>query len=179
MSDDCPLHLSGCTYFFTVRLQDDRTDLLVTQIDLLRDATRLCMKRWPFGIDAAVILPNRLHMIWTLPEYDRDFSKRWRMIKSTFARHAQAHIPPCHARRGATGIWQRRDWEHKIRDTYDYGLHMHLIRSAPINAGLARKAGEWPHTSLHHRSVAQARRRFRTIAPVPSVPDPVAVVTAS
>ena len=164
----------GGTYFFTVRLQDETSDLLVRQIDLLRHATRLCLKRWPFQIDAAVILPAKAHMIWTLPEGDADFSKRWRMIKSTFSRHSPvpAYIPPSHARRGEKGIWQRRFWEHHIRDAQDLAMHMHLIRSAPIHAGLAKRPSDWPYSSLHHR-------RFKTIAPVPSGPDPEAVVIAS
>ena len=64
------LYVPGGTYSFTLRLQDPTSDLLVSQIDLLRNATRLCMKRWPFEIAAAVILPNKLHMIWNLPPDD-------------------------------------------------------------------------------------------------------------
>lgn len=179
MADDrCPCVPAG-TCFFTLRLQDQRSDLLVTHIGILRDATRLCMQQWPFRIDAAVILPNMLHMIWTLPEGDVDFSKRWRMIKSTFARHAPApdYLPTGRLRRGDKGIWQRRFWEHVIRDADDYALHMHLIRSAPIHAGLVRKAGDWPYSSLHH--ARRAHGRPRTIAPVPSAPDPEVAVSAS
>ena len=177
MSNYRRLRVPGGTYFFTVRLQDQRSDLLISHIDLLRDATRLCLQRWPFAIDAAVILPNKLHMIWTLPEGDDDFSKRWRMIKSSFSRHAPAprHIPASHLRRGEKGIWQRRFWEHLIRDNDDLALHMHLIRSAPIHAGLVEKPSDWPFCSLHH----QQSRGFRTIAPAPSVPNPKAVGIAS
>ncbi|KQI72413.1 hypothetical protein AN191_08450 [Loktanella sp. 5RATIMAR09] len=176
MSNYRRLRVPGGTYFFTLRLQDQRADLLVSQIDLLRDATRLCCKRWPFEIDAAVILPNKLHMIWTLPDGDADFSKRWRLIKSSFSRHipAPAHIPESHRKRGKKGIWQRRFWEHLIRDADDFALHMHLIRSAPIHAGLVKKASDWPYSSLHH-----PKKQLRTIAPVPSAPNPEAVVNAS
>ena len=181
MSNCRRFHVSGDTYFFTLRLQDQQSDLLVTHISLLRDATRLCMQRWPFEVDAAVILPNKLHMIWSLPEGDADFSKRWRMIKSTFSRHAPApaHILPSHQRRGEKGIWQRRFWEHVIRDEEDYALHLHLIRSAPIHAGLARKPSDWPYSSLHHRQAVGIARQFRTTAPVPLTQDPKAAVTAN
>lgn len=181
MSNYRRLRVPGGTYFFTVRLQDQRSDLLVTHIALLRDATRLCKQRWPFAIDGAVILPNKLHMIWTLPEGDCDFSKRWRFIKSTFSRHVPApdHIPASHARRGEKGIWQRRFWEHVIRDADDYDLHMHLIRSAPIHAGLVRKPSDWPYSSLHHRPGRRLDGTVRTIAPVPSNQDPEAVAIAS
>lgn len=166
-----------CTYFFTVRLQDQQSDLLVSHIDLLRDATQLCRKRWPFAINAAVILPNKLHMIWTLPEGDADFSKRWRMIKSCFSRHVPAplHITESQRKRGSKGIWRPRFWEHVIRDEEDLALHMHLIRSAPIHAGLVKRPSDWPYCSLHH----QKMRAFRTIAPVPSTPNPKAVAIAS
>lgn len=173
MSNYHRLRVPGGTYFFTLRLQDRQSDLLVSQIDLLRHATRLCRKQWPFAIDAAVILPNRLHMIWTLPEGDADYSKRWRMIKTTFSRHMPApdYIPPSHLKRGEKGIWQRRFWEHLIRDQADFDLHMHLIRSAPIHAGLAKKPSDWPYASLHHQG-RRAPAVFRTIAPVPSSPSP-------
>lgn len=177
MSNYRRMHVPGGTYFFTVRLQDQRSDLLVSQIDLLRDATRLCRRRWPFEIEAAVVLPAKLHMIWTLPEGDADFSKRWRLIKSAFSRHAPAplHIPQNHLKRGEKGIWQRRFWEHLIRDEDDLALHMHLIRSAPVHAGLVRRPSDWPYCSLHQRR----QSTLRTIAPVPSSPNPKAVVSAS
>ncbi|PJI85088.1 putative transposase [Yoonia maricola] len=177
MSNYRRLRVPGGTYFFTVRLQDQRSDLLVTHIDLLRDATRVCRKRWPFAIDAAVILPNKLHMIWTLPMNDHDFSKRWRMIKSGFSRHAPApaHIPKSHQKRGEKGIWQRRFWEHMIRDEDDMALHMHLIRSAPIHAGLVKRPSDWPYSSLN-RAREQA---LRTTAPAPSIPNPKAAAIAS
>ena len=168
----------GGTYFFTVRLQDPLSDLLVVRIDLLRDAVRLCRKRWPFEIDAAVILPNKMHMMWTLPEGDAEFSKRWRMIRSTFSRHVPApdYVPPNQKRRGEKDIWRRRYWEYVIRDDDDRMLHMHLIRSAPIHAGLVRKPSDWPYASLHHPKTVPTPR---TIAPVPSIPNPIAAVIAS
>ena len=176
MQDTFPF-VQGGTYFFTVRLQDARADLLVRHIDLLRDATRLCRKRWPFAIPAAVILPNQLHMIWTLPIGDADVSKRWRVIKSGFSRHvpAPAHLPASHARRGDKGIWQRGFWEHLISDQDDFDRHAHVIRSAPVQAGLVKRANDWPYSSLHHR----LRCGPRTTAPVPSSPDQAVGLTTS
>lgn len=172
MSNNRYSDVHGSTYFFTVRLQDQRSDLLVSQIDLLRDAMRLCRKRWPFAIDAAVVLPNTLHMIWTLPHRDADFPKRWRLIKSSFTRHADTTANQ--ATRGDNRIWQRSFWDHLIRDADDLALHMHLIRSAPIHAGLVKRPSDWPYSSLHH-----CQNRLRTIAPVPSTPSPKAVASAS
>ncbi|SFR44355.1 putative transposase [Yoonia tamlensis] len=169
------------TYFFTVNLRDDASSLLVDRIDLLRAATRLCLQRWPFEINAAVVLPNKLHMIWTLPPGDSAYSKRWRLIKSTFSRHC---APPVlsgttRLRPGEKGIWQRRYWEHVIRDRADYDLHDHLILMAPVRAGLVGKPSDWPYGSLHRRRVDLDPRVSRTTAPARSGPDPEAAGTTS
>jgi putative transposase len=168
-------YVPGGTYFFTVRLQDQTSDLLITEIALLRDAVRLCRKRLPFAIDSAVILPAQMHMIWVLPAGDADFSARWRMIKAGFARHlpAPADRRLSQIARGEKGIWQRRFWEHVIRDANDLALHRHLILTAPQRAGLVRRAADWPYGSWHHQT------GVRTIAPVPSSPDPAIAAPAS
>ena len=144
------LRVPGGTYFFTAHLQDHRADTLVSHIDVLRQSVRLTRKRWPFQIDAAVVLPNVTHMIWTLPDTDADFSKRWRMIKSTFSRHvpAPAYVSEAMARRGEKGIWQRRFWEHLIRDAQDFDLHMRLVRDAPVAKGIVTDAADWPYSSF-------------------------------
>ena len=171
-------YVPGGTYFFTVRLQDRTADLLIAEIALLRDAVRLCQKQKPFRIDAAVILPAEMHMIWTLPAGDADFSGRWRMIKSTFSRHLDppASQTPIQQRRGEKGIWQRRFWEHVIRDEADLALHHHLIVTAPVRAGLVRHPRDWPFGSWQHR--AGGGQPVKTIAPVPSAPDPTAAAPA-
>jgi putative transposase len=146
----------GGTYFFTVRLQDCQSRLLVDRVDLLRTAIRLCVKRWPMVIETAVILPDHLHMIWTLPDGDSDFSARWRLIKSTFSRHVE---PPTYLRaslaaRGDKGIWQRRFWEHLIRDEADLAAHRAFAISAPVRAGLVARPQDWALSSVH-RDIAR------------------------
>ncbi len=76
----------GGSYFFTVNLADRRLRLLTEHIDLLRAAFRYAQTRHSFEIAAAVILPDHLHAIWTLPEGDADYALRWRLIKSAFSR---------------------------------------------------------------------------------------------
>lgn len=176
MSQYIRRYVPGGTYFFTVRLQDQRSDLLTARIGLLRDAVRLCRKQSPFRIDAAVILPAELHMIWTLPAGDADFSGRWRMIKSTFSRHLPVpdNLTAVQKRRGEKGIWQRRFWEHVIRDEGDFALHLHLITTAPVRAGLVRRATDWPYASWHHDKGAT----LKTIARAPSSPDPAIAAPA-
>ncbi len=162
MSQYRRIFVPGGTYFFTVRLQDRQSALLVDRVDLLRDCVRLAHARWPFAIDAAVILPDHLHMIWTLPPGDADYSKRWRLIKSAFSR--QVDGPPNLTRgemaRGEKGIWQRRFWEHHIRDEPDLRAHRAFIATAPIQAGLAARPTDWRWSSVH--------RDLRRGVPIPA-----------
>ena len=151
MSQFIRLVVPGGTYFFTVRLQDRGSRLLTDRVDLLRASVRLAQKQWPFAIAVAAILPDHLHMIWTLPPDDADFSKRWRLIKSTFSRHVEGPVAvrPSLARRGEKGIWQRRFWEHLIRDDLDFEAHRAFVLNAPVLAGLAAKPQDWALSSVH------------------------------
>lgn len=151
------------TYFFTVRLHNPRADYLTEHIDVFRHAVRACRQVRPFTIRSSVILPNRVHMIWTLPPADDDYGARWKMIKTTFARH----IPQPRRRGRLTGIWQRRYWETLIRGADDFEMYQRLIRDAPVDEGLAKRAEDWPFSSF----AAAAPVPVRTTAPVPSAPD--------
>ncbi|MGH7047293.1 MAG: REP-associated tyrosine transposase [Stellaceae bacterium] len=97
----------GGTFFFTVNLLDRRSDLLVTQIDALREAVRRVRARAPFQIDAWVVLPDHVHCLWTLPENDTDFPGRWRAIKKGFSKAVGIGEPrsPVMIRRGERGIY--------------------------------------------------------------------------
>ena len=151
MSRYTRLVVPGGTYFFTVRLEDRASDLLTREVDLLRASVRATMVRRPFRIDAAVVLPDRLHMIWTLPAGDGAFSERWRQIKATFSRHLEPPERVCRSKvaRGEKGIWQRRFWEHLIRDAADHAMHLRLIEEAPVAAGLCARPQDWPFSSVH------------------------------
>ncbi len=145
----------GGTTFFTVRLQDRQSRLLTDHIDTLRDCVRLARARWPFAIEAAVVLPDHLHMIWTLPPGDADYSKRWRLIKSAFSRQMApvaapaSPLTPSQIARGEKGIWQRRFWEHQIRDAADMAAHRAYVLGAPVHAGLAARPTDWRWSSVH------------------------------
>src|SRR5689334_12989160 len=104
--------LAGGSYFFTVNLADRRLTLLNDHIHLLRGAFRQVRPRHPFTIEAAVILPDHLHAIWTLPEQDVDFAVRWRLIKSAFSHDLMRgeRISTSRLNKGERGIWQRRYW---------------------------------------------------------------------
>jgi len=115
--------------FFTARLSDHSSDLFVRHIGLLRDAVTLTRHKWPFVIESAVILPNRLHMIWTLPDHDADYGKRWKMIKTTFNRHLPKSVVE-KARDEGKWIWQRRYWEQPIETPEDLAVYLDVIRQA-------------------------------------------------
>jgi putative transposase len=140
----------GGTFFFTVNLLDRRSDLLVTRIDALRDAVRQVRARAPFQIDAWVVLPDHMHCLWTLPENDTDFPGRWRAIKKSFSKAAGIGEPRSSVmiRRGERGIWQRRYWEHTIRDERDLIAHMDYIHFNPVKHGFVEHPGEWPYSSF-------------------------------
>ena len=141
----------GARYFFTVRLHDRHSDLLIREIAQLRTAMRATKNRHPFGIDAITVLPATMHMIWTLPEGDDRYPTRIAMLKSQFSRPLP--MPPnrtlVQIKRAEKGIWQRRYWEHQIRDTDDFDRHRDLIYLSPVHAGLCARPQDWPHTSLH------------------------------
>ena len=145
----------GGTWFFTVTLLDRRKTLLVDQIGALRESTRWTIDRHPFRIDAFVVLPDHIHAIWTLPPGDSDFPLRWRLIKQRFSRSMPRGEPLSTVRRarGERGIWQRRFWEHLIRDDADYQRHVEYCYINPVKHGLVRRICDWPYSSFH-RDVA-------------------------
>ena len=151
MSNDLRPHAPGATIFFTARLEQRGDDLLRREIERLRQAVRITRAERPFAIDAWVVLPGHIQTIWTLPEGDRDYSTRWRLIKARFSqglRPGPQGASPRLRREG--GIWQRRFSEHHLRDPADFDRHLHLCLAAPVRLGLARRAEDWPWSSIHH-----------------------------
>ncbi len=142
--------LPGGSFFFTVNLADRRLRLLTRHIHSLRNAFRDVRARYPFVIEAIVVLPDHLHAIWTLPEGDSDFSVRWRLIKSTFSRGLPRGewISASRAAKGERGIWQRRYWEHTLRDERDFARHMDYIHFNPVKHGHAATVRDWPYSSF-------------------------------
>jgi putative transposase len=143
--------LAGGTFFFTVNLTDRRLRLLTDHIDELRAAVREVRERHPFTIDAMVVLPDHVHAVWTLPEGDSNYGSRWRLIKSTFSRSLPAVelVSGSRVAKGERGIWQRRYWEHTIRDEDDFARHIDYIHINPVKHGHVTRVRDWPHSSFH------------------------------
>jgi putative transposase len=142
--------LPGGTFFFTVTLDDRSSSALTDYVGLLRAAFRGTRNLKPFAIDAIVVLPDHLHAIWTLPESDADFSDRWRRIKGAFTRGVLAKgvsVPRDH--RGEYALWQRRFWEHTVRNDRDFERCVDYIHFNPVKHGLVSSPIAWPFSSLH------------------------------
>ncbi len=142
----------GGTFFFTV-VTYRRVPLLGDQraIDLLHECFEIVRILHPFQTEALVVLPDHLHTIWTLPENDADFSVRWKKIKASFSTRfhgAPVALPQSMVDKGEKGIWQRRYWEHAIRDQQDFNRHCDYIRYNPVKHGLATFPSDWKASSF-------------------------------
>ena len=144
-------YLAGGTYFFTVNLWDRSQSLLVDNINILRQAVRDVKTQRPFTIEAWVVLPDHLHAVWTLPEGDCDYSSRWRDIKKYFSMSLPATEPVSTNRsaRGERGVWQRRFWEHTIKNDHDFQQHVDYVHINPLKHGFVTRVCDWPYSSFH------------------------------
>ncbi len=134
------MRVPGGTYFFTV-VTAGRKPILAypDSIAALMGHTENVRVHHPFDIDAYVILPDHLHAIWTLPEGDSNFSTRWMLIKSAFARSFGKGQP----------VWQNRFWEHLIHSDEDFSNHIEYIHYNPVKHGFVAAPRDWPHSSFH------------------------------
>ena len=143
----------GATYFFTVvTYQRQKLFHEPEMIAHLRKAFHTVKHHHPFAIEAIVVLPEHLHCIWTLPAGDADFSTRWRLIKARFSRicpeHYKCHRTASRLHKKEQAIWQRRFWEHQIRDAQDFAAHIDYIHYNPVHHGLVDRPRDWPYSSF-------------------------------
>lgn len=148
-------YVPGGTFFFTV-VTENRAPIFSSSTDraLLRRAFERTRSRWPFTVGAIVLLPEHLHTIWLLPEGDWDFSRRWSCLKRTFTTawllrggHEQSRSES-RRRNRRRGVWQRRFWEHAIRDERDFAQHCDYIHYSPVKHGLVECPHAWQHSSF-------------------------------
>lgn len=140
----------GSTIYFTVALADRGAETLTREVETLRHAVRMTRAERPFDIDAWVVLPDHMHCIWTLPEGDSDYATRWTVIKARFSR-AMPHTSrrASHVIRREHGLWQRRYWEHHIRDEADFENHLRYCWHNPVKHGYVDHPRDWPYSSYH------------------------------
>ena len=152
MPDYRRAYQEGGTFFFTV-VTYRRRPLLGDQraIDLLYECFEIVRGLHPFDTKALVVLPDHVHTIWTLPEGDADFPVRWKKIKASFSTRyfgPSAAVPQSVADKGEKGIWQRRYWEHAIRDQQDFNRHCDYIHYNPVKHGLVASPSDWRASSF-------------------------------
>jgi putative transposase len=143
--------VEGGVFFFTVVLADRSSDVLVRHIDRLRRIYATVQERYPFETIAICVLPDHLHAIWGLPEGDTDFPLRWSLIKAGFSRGLAGDRSRSVSKisRRERGIWQRRYWEHAIRNDADLERHVDYIHFNPVKHGHVSQVCDWPHSSFH------------------------------
>ena len=145
--------VAGGTFFFTV-VTKDRQPVLATPpfIDALREAIASVQNERPFDVLAGVLLPDHMHCVWRLPSNDPDYPARWSMIKRRVSQSARSALPRHQAAMNARrepGLWQRRYWEHQIRDEADLERHIDYIHWNPVKHGLVANVRDWPHSTFH------------------------------
>jgi putative transposase len=141
--------VKGGTYFFTVTLINRHSNTLTQHIDLLRESVNVVQKHHPFEIIAWVVLPEHLHAVWQLPIDDYDYAGRWRAIKSHFVRSLKKRIPITMRADGSALLWQRRFWEHTIKNDDDLRRCVDYCYINPVKHGLVKAVADWPYSSFH------------------------------
>lgn len=142
----------GGTYFFTVNLlQRTNNDLLVQHIEILRAVVKKVKDSYPFIIHAWVVLPEYMHCVIELPSDDADFATRCRLIKAGFSKAIPKSEWRSNVRikRGERGIWQRRFWEHLIKNEADFQAHIDYVHINPLKHGLVNQVKDWPYSTFH------------------------------
>ena len=150
------VNTAGASYFFTVVAYRRQPILCDASI---RNALRVAILRvqasLPFLIDAWVLLPDHLHCIWTLPEDDADYSTRWSLIKREVSVSCaedykrSAWLTKSKTKHRESTIWQRRYWEHQIRDEHDFLRHVDYVHFNPVKHQLCKRAADWPYSTFH------------------------------
>jgi len=141
---------AGGTHFFTVNLAERNSDALVRYIADLREVMNKVKVTHPFTVVAMVVLPEHLHAIWRLPPGDAGYPMRWSLLKAGFSRRLDKteHRRPSRVAKRERGIWQRRYWEHQIRDAQDLERHVAYVHFNPVKHGWVKRPVDWPHSTL-------------------------------
>jgi putative transposase len=174
-------YIQGGTFFLTL-VTYDRTPIFSNPVNIhkLRVATSTTRKEIPFEIVGAVILPEHIHFLWTLPPDDSNYSKRVGRLKVLFTQsfHGKNNLPQdvsiSRQKHRESNVWQRRFWEHTIRDEEDFAKHLDYIHYNPVKHGLASCPHQWEYSSFNKwcdRGIYSAGWRCRCLTNKPQIPD--------
>jgi len=158
------MYRPGGKFFFTVNLAERGSRILVERIDDLRVAYASVVAEHPIRTEAIVVMPDHIHAVWSLPDCDSDFSTRWKKIKTRFSKAVLSggsnggvngglaptlRVSASKRAKGEVGLWQRRFWEHTIRDEADFAAHVEYCHFNPVKHGFVERAEAWPYSSVH------------------------------
>lgn len=156
-------YAGNAAFFFTV-VSSNRMPILTTEFarGILHTAWKTVEKRFPFTTDAICLLPDHIHCLWTLPEDDPNYSRRWSLIKKLFSQNYWNYVKSenekhqvlpirneSFIRRRELNIWQRRFWAHYIEDQDDLNRHLDYIHYNPVKHELVKNVCDWPWSSFH------------------------------
>jgi putative transposase len=147
MSDYLRYYANGGYYFFTI-VTFERISIFDNShnVVLLNRAIQQVKAKHPFAMQGMVVLPDHWHCLMKLPIQDNDFSTRIRLIKRAFSMNFHTGTNE----RGEKMVWQRRFWEHQIRDCYDWKNHLDYIHYNPVKHGLVSSPNDWQASSFSH-----------------------------
>ncbi|MDC0831451.1 transposase [Geitlerinema sp. CS-897] len=156
-------YCQGATYFFT-QVTCDRQPWLCDDMArvALRQAIEKVRRKRPFQIDAFVLLPDHFHCLWTLPENDGDFSTRMRLVKSDVTRsigdrlNLETRTTPSREARRERNLWQRRFWEHRVRDEQEFAAYCDYIHINSVKHELCKL----PTEAMVKRSSVYSKRHL-------------------
>lgn len=134
------------TYVFITLVTYKRKKILIKNIEVLRKSFEECKKKFDFDIFYIVIIPDHIRMI-IKPKNINDYPKIIGQIKSHFTKNVNIEYE-MNNNREAT-IWQRRHWEHTIRDEEDLYKHLDYIHYNPIKHGYVKSVKEWKYSSFN------------------------------
>jgi len=148
--------IPGGTYFFTLVVHERRPILTTSMArPSLRQAFRTVRKNRPFALVALALMPDHLHTVWTLPRGDSDYPTRWAQIKESFTRSflasggAEGSKSVSRMKRRERAVWQRRFWEHTVRDEDDLQRCIDYVHWNPVKHGLVKRVQDYPWSSFH------------------------------
>ena len=142
------------SYFFTlITYQRHQLFSNPSNVERWRQAVAKVQRVRPFIVEAEVVMPDHLHMIWTMPDADANYATRIRLIKTAFtkdlsSRDSSVATSESRIRKGERDVWQRRYWEHVIRDERDFQAHLDYIHANPVQHGLVARPIEWPYSTF-------------------------------
>jgi len=147
--------MDGYSYFITV-VTHGRNPILIKNIALLRESFHVSKQKYAYKIDAIVILPDHFHMIIT-PKHADEYPHIIRVVKQHFSKYCPkrdyAHLYQSWSReqKGYSLIWQKRFYEHTIRNEKDLIEKMQYIQNNPVKHGYIDEVNRWEYSSFYRK----------------------------